>query len=432
MYKRLLSLAIPNIITNITIPLVGMADLVIVGLLGSDTLLAGIAIGTAMFNLLYWNFGFLRMGTSGLAAQAYGGRDFSEAAKILIRAVIVALLISVMLIALQRPLEWATLWFMEGSPAVESAAADYFRVRIWAAPATLSLYAFKGWFIGMQNSRLPMWVAIAINVVNVVMSYLCAVTFGGGIVGVAVGTVIAQWSGVVLAMVFLWRYYRRFFNRVSLGEHIVRQVFVGDKIRRFFVLNRDIFIRTLCLVAVFTYFTKASSAAGDTVLAANTLLLQLFTLFSYFMDGFAYAGEALAGRYYGAGSHTLLSRAVTVIFRVGFIVAILFSALYLFAGHYILMLFTGSATVLAEADNYIVWAAVVPVVGFAAFLWDGILVGMTLSKILRDAMLWSTVVFFAVYFALRSAMGNDALWLAFLVYLFLRGVIQYIYVRKKI
>lgn len=432
MYKRLLSLAGPNIISNITIPLVGMADLAIVGLLGSDMLLGGIAIGTAMFNLLYWNFGFLRMGTSGLAAQAYGARDFGEASRVLIRAAFVAIVISLILLALQLPLEWGTLWFMEGSVEVESAAAEYFRIRIWAAPATLSLYSLKGWFIGMQNSKTPMWVAIIINVVNVIMSYLCAITWGGGIAGVAVGTVIAQWSGVVVAVYLLYRYYGRFFSPSVLGRDIVSKVLDGVKLRRFFVLNRDIFIRTLCLVAVFTYFTKASSAAGDVTLAANTLLLQLFTLFSYFMDGFAYAGEALAGRYYGAGNRALLRVAVRAIFRVGAVVAICFGVLYLFAGEYILMIFTDSPTILNEASNYIVWAAVVPVVGFAAFLWDGVLVGMTLSRILRDAMLISTVVFFVTYYVLVSSLGNSALWVAFLVYLFLRGVIQFLYVRHKI
>ncbi|MEG1371674.1 MAG: MATE family efflux transporter [Mucinivorans sp.] len=427
MIRKIVHLAIPNIISNITIPLVGMVDLAIVGAMGSTTLLGGIAIGTAIFNLLYWNFGFLRMGTSGLTAQAYGRRDFVEIQRVLMRSLTVACAIAALILALQVPLADLILRFMDSSPAVESAAREYFFYRVWAAPATLSLYAFKGWFIGMQNSRSPMWIAIFINVINVIASLVLAFPLGMGLAGVALGTAVAQWSGAGLAIVMLVKYYGRYFDIYRLFEG----VFEPRSLAMFFRLNRDIFIRTLCLVAVFTYFTKASSSMGNITLAANTLLLQLFTLFSYFMDGFAYAGEALAGRYTGSRNAGRLHRTVSAIFKVGATVAVVFSLLYLFGGQYILMIFSPEASVMEAAMASMNYVAMVPVIGFAAFLMDGLLVGMTRSKVMRDAMLIATALFFGLYFALVGTLGSSALWIAFLSYLAARGGLQVLLVRHR-
>lgn len=423
-----MALAGPNIISNITIPLVGMADLAIAGALTGEGMLGGVAIGTAIFNLLYWNFGFLRMGTSGLTAQAYGGRMFTEVSRILVRAVAVALAISAVILVIQVPAEWAAMKFMSGSTAVERVASEYFFVRIWAAPATLSLYAFKGWLIGMQNSRTPMWIAIVINVVNIGASIFCAFTLSMGVAGVALGTVIAQWSGLGLALFFVARYYGRFFNLKRLFEGVM----IRHKLREFFVLNRDIFIRTLCLAWVFTYFTKASSILGDTTLEANALLMQLFTLFSYFMDGFAYAGEALSGRYYGAGNVPMLRRTVKSLFVIGLLVSVIFSGLYAAFGHHVLLIFTSSEAVLDRAAQFMPYAAAVPVISFAAFLMDGILVGMTHAKIMRNAMLIATALFFGIYFALREVLFTDALWIAFLTYLLARGAMQWVLARRQL
>ena len=325
MNRKILALAIPNIVSNVTVPLLGMVDLGIVGRLGDDALIGGIAVGGTLFNFLYWNFSFLRMGTSGLTAQAYGARDFREAARVLVRALCVAGTVALLLWALQQPILHGAMYVMEGSEAVEQAARRYFLVRIWAAPATLALYALTGWFIGMQNARAPMWIAIGINLVNIGAS-LAAVRLGGmGIEGVALGTVVAQWSGVLAALFVIRRYYGRFFDR-----SLVRQsgMLKWNVMRRFFRVNRDIFLRTVCLVAVFTYFTVASTRMGDTLLAVNTLLLQLFTLFSYLMDGFAYAGEALAGRYYGARNLSQLRRAIRGLLGWGTGVMLLFTLLY--------------------------------------------------------------------------------------------------------
>ncbi len=430
MYNKILSLSIPNIISNITIPLVGMVDLVVVGMLQSDVMLSGIAIGTAIFNMLYYALAFLRMGTSGVTAQAYGRKDFSQMSIVLMRGTALAFLLSLLILIFSPLIESASLWFMDASSQVEAAASSYFRIRIWAAPATLSLYVYQGWFIGMQNARTPMWVALIINVINIVLSYVFAITLSLGLDGVAYGTLIAQWAGVLVALFAVIRYYGKVFKRGKIGKHSIAEIIDREKLKAFFTLNSNILIRTLCLVMVFTYFTKASSSQGDTLLAANTILMQLFTLFSYFMDGFAYAGEALSGKYYGAGSQTMLSRAISCLFRIGALMAVVFSLGYFFFGANILTIFNPSEVVFTAASDYMLWAALVPLCGFAAFLWDGILVGMTLSSLLRNSMLGATIVFFVVYFSLSWLLGNIALWIAFLLFLSTRGVLQWIYTRK--
>lgn len=429
MYKKLFSLAIPNIFSNITVPLVGMADLAIIGMLNSDISLAGIAIGTAIFNMLYWNFGFLRMGTSGLVAQAYGARDLKEGGDIFIRGISVAIIISSLMLILQLPIEYFAMWLMDGSEAVESAAASYFRIRIWAAPANMALYVFNGWFIGMQNSRIPMMTAISINIINISSSFLFAIIFEMGLEGVALGTLLAQWCGVIISASFLLSYYRRVFRGGWFSVDKLRAIFDYKKLVALFKINRDIFLRTVCLVLVFTYFTKASSSMGDSVLAANTLLMQLFTLFSYFMDGFAYAGEALAGRYYGARNLPLLNKAIGVIFKVGTVTALIFSILYMFWGGAILGFFTDSETVLSTAMDSLVWIVAVPIVGYIAFLWDGILVGMTKSEVMRNTMLVSTALFFGFYILLDWLGVDSVLWISFLIYLFSRGFLQWLMTR---
>ena len=289
MNRKILSLAIPNIVSNITIPLLGMVDMAIVGHLGDDALIGGIGIGTSVFNFIYWNFAFLRMGTSGLTAQSYGARNFPEITAVLVRALSVSLLAAVLLILFREPVGRLAFRMMDGTPHTMGYAAEYFYARIWAAPATVSLFAFQGWFIGMQNSRFPMYISIAINLVNILCCLWFALGLGWGITGVAWGTVVAQYTGLLLSVALWLRYYRRFGRYVDLRDSLRLRPMTA-----FFRINGDIFLRTACIVIVYTFFTAASSGMGDTLLAVNMLLMQLFTLFSYLMDGFAYAGEALA------------------------------------------------------------------------------------------------------------------------------------------
>lgn len=427
MNKRILHLAIPNIITNITVPLLGMVDIAIVGHIGDKTHIGAIAIGTMIFNFIYWNFGFLRMGTSGFTAQAYGARDFNEAMRILIRGVAIALCIAFVLLALQLPIGWFSLYIVDGSQAVEAFAYKYFRIRIWAAPATLGLYAIKGWFIGMQNARIPMFIAIAMNILNIVFSLFFVFTFNMPIEGVALGTVLAQYGGLLLAVILWMVYYRRFLRYVNLKDSLRL-----SEMKRFFKVNLDIFIRSLCLVSVFTFIPVAGAKMGDTVLAVNTLLMQFFTILSYVMDGFAYAGEALTGRYIGAKDKTALRLSVRLIFRWGFVLSIFFVLLYAFAGENLLWILTNDVSIIKHAHLFYWWVLFIPVAGYAAFLWDGIFIGATASKTMRNAMLISTSLFFIVYYSLVNRLDNNALWLALILFLMARGFIQWMFASKAI
>lgn len=438
MNKKILRLAIPNIITNITIPLLGMIDMAIVGHL-SRAHIGGITIGTAIFNLLYWNFGFLRMGTSGLTAQAYGARQSQEAVNILVRALTIAIGLAILLIVFQIPIAYGLLHFIGGEKDTQNLALIYFSIRIWAAPANLSLYAIKGWFIGMQNSRTPMWIAIFINIVNILFSLWFVFVLHYDMAGVAWGTVIAQYAGLLLALFFL-----RFHYHPILRSHWqFGKSMQWNAMKQFFLLNGDIFLRTLCLSIVFTFITAASAHINDDILAINALLLQFFTLFSYIMDGFAYAGEALVGRYIGAQNRIALLKTIRGLFRWGIILSAFFMFLYAFFGTFILSLFTNDTLLISAAGDYLWCIVVMPVTAFAAFLWDGIYVGATASKAMRNAMFVASVVFFAIYYAAQFLMKhgmvpstvmtqNICLWIAFLVYLSLRALMQWLLAEKNV
>ena len=441
MNRRILGLALPNIITNITVPLLGMVDTAIMGHLSEEGL-GAIAIGASLFNLIYWNFGFLRMGTSGITAQAYGARRWDEAVKTLVRACTIALGIALALIVLQWPIGLLVPVIFEGSDKVLAMALTYFQVRIWAAPATLGLYAIKGWFIGMQDSKTPMWIAIALNIVNILFSLLFVLVFHWDIVGVALGTVVAQYSGLAMGIVFLRRKWKAESGewKVEGGKmKTVKDALHWEKMKRFFKVNGDIFLRTVCLSAVFTFITAAGSHISDEVLAVNNLLMQFFTLFSYIMDGFAYAGESLVGRYIGAREAKNLRSAVRLLIVWGLVLTVVFTGAYAVGGEWFLAIFTDQQAVIDAAGVYLFWALIVPVCGFAAFLFDGIFIGATASRTMRNAMFVATAAFFAVYYGLKvlnapldTLTWNNILWTAFMVFLTLRGLLQWMRLRKDV
>ncbi len=417
MNRKILQLAVPSIISNITVPLLGLIDVAIVGHLGSTAYIGAIAVGGLLFNIIYWNFGFLRMGTGGMTSQAFGKRDLKEAVKVLVRSLCVGLSIACILLLLQYPIEKIAFRLIDATPEVKNGAGIYFRICIWGAPAVLGMYGFTGWFIGMQNSRFPMFISIAQNIVNI----LCSLFFVYGlhlkVEGVAFGTLIAQYSGLALAL-YLWaRYYGKLKKYIRLRSSLQRSA-----MRRFFSINSDIFLRTLCLVGVTAFFTSTGAKQGDVILAVNTLLMQLFTLYSYIMDGFAYAGEALAGRYIGAGNKPLLRRMVRILFRWGIGLALLFTLLYVAGGKSFLHLLTNDLSVIEAADAYFYWVLAIPLIGFAAFLWDGIFIGATATRSMFYAMLIASGCFFLIYYLFYPLMGNHALWMAFLIYLGGRGI----------
>lgn len=425
MNRRILRLAIPSIISNITVPLLGLVDVTIVGHLGATSYIGAIAVGGLLFNILYWNFGFLRMGTSGLTSQAYGRKDADAEVRVLVQAISVGLLSALAILLLQYPVERLAFRLLDTSAEVEQYAVAYFRVCIWGAPAVLAMYGFKGWFIGMQNSRFPMYIAIAVNIINILCSLCFVFVLGMKVEGVALGTVVAEWSGLLMAILLWLKRYGDLRMRIALRDSLH-----FSAMRRFFAVNRDIFLRTLCLIAVTTFFTSTGARQGDVILAVNTLLMQLFTLFSYIMDGFAYAAEALTGRYIGACNLRELKHAVRNLFGWGFGLSALFTLLYGIGGKKFLGLLTNDVQVIQVAGEYFYWVLAIPLAGFGAFLWDGILIGATATRQMLWAIVVAATLFFGIYYLFSGMTNNHMLWLAFLVYLFFRGFMMTIWGRQ--
>jgi MATE family, multidrug efflux pump len=418
MNKRILRLAIPNIISNISVPLLGMVDIAIVGHLESAAYIGAIAIGSMIFSFIYWGLGFLRMGTSGMTAQAYGARNLKESILVFSRAILVAITLGLILIILQIPIANFSFFLIEGSSEVEMYAREYFLIRIWAAPASIGLYAFTGWFIGMQNAKTPMYITIFINLINVGFSFWFVYGMGMKADGVALGTVCAQYIGLILSLGIFLLYYKKLNKYFSWKD-----TFDLIAIKRFFSLNRDIFIRTFCLIIALSFFTVKSAAINDEILAINTLLFQFFLLFSYFIDGFAHASEALVGKYIGAKNKTQLKILIKRLFFWGGIVSIPFTLIYLLAGKNILLLLTNNKEIIEMSSSYLIWIILIPILSYPAFLYDGIFIGATAGKAMRNAMLISTfAIFLPLYYLLKEPMGNHGLWLAFLIFLVTRGI----------
>lgn len=400
MNRKILQLAIPSIVSNITVPLLGLVDVAIVGHLGSASYIGAIAVGGMLFNMIYWIFGFLRMGTSGMTAQAYGKRDLTEVVRTLLRAVGVGLLISLGLWILQSPILRGAFVLIDATEEVKRWASLYFNICIWGAPAVLGLYGFAGWFIGMQNSRFPMFIAITQNIVNIVASLCFVFVLGMKVEGVALGTLIAQYAGLFMAFALWLKYYGRLKAYIDWNG-----LWGGEEMRRFFSVNSDIFFRTLCLVAVTTFFTSTGARQGDVILAVNTLLMQLFTLFSYIMDGFAYAGEALAGRFIGAKNDVGLRRCIRLLFLWGIGLSLSFTILYAFLGRDFLGLLTNDTSVIEASGDYFYWVLAIPLCGFSAFLWDGIFIGATATRQMLYSMLVASATFFIIYYLFYRSMG---------------------------
>ena len=424
--REILRLAVPSILANITIPLVGIVDTAIVGHLSDAAAIGGIAIGTMLFDLLYWNFGFLRVGTSGLTAQAYGRgvtgdglRATDECRKILTQSLTTALLAAMLIWAIQWLFVTAVLAVVPCSQAVADIAREYFFVRIWAAPATLMLFALKGWFIGMQDTRSPMAVDILVNVVNMLASYYLAVYTPAGIIGVAWGTICAQYSGLLLACVILVARYR--IGAVGLQE--IRAAMRWEEIRHMAHLNGNLFVRSLCFMVVYVGFAMLISKYGDVELAVGSIMMKLFMFFSFFVDGFAYAGEALVGKTYGEGKEEQrINSIVRSLFVWSIGVGLLFTIVYALWGKENIALMTNDAAVLGASMRYMGWLIAMPLVSALAFMWDGVYVGATAGVPLRNAMIWAALAFVAGYLATYRTCGAQALYIAYFAHLTARVV----------
>ena len=417
--RQILLIAIPCIVSNITVPLLGMIDMAIVGHMGSAVYIGAVAVGSMIFNLVYWLFGFLRMGSSGLTSQAFGRKDLSEVTKLLVRSTTIAMGIAMLLLFLQIPMKWVAFALIGPTDDVLPFASSYFDIVIWGAPAMLCLYSLSGWYIGMQNTRIPMLISIMQNIVNILASLTLVYVFGMKIEGVALGTVIAQYAGFIVALSLLHHYYGR------LKKYLVMQgIFIREAMGRLFQINRDIFLRTLCLVAVNLFFTSVGARNGAVILSVNAVLLQMYLFFSYFMDGFAYAGEALGGKTYGAKNTLAFRETLRRLWMWTLIVTSAFTILYICLGDWIVSILTDELQVMTSSSEYIFWVWLIPVAGAMAFIWDGIFIGLTATRGMLISSFISALVFFATYYLFRDTMGNHALWLAQIMYLAMRGIIQ--------
>ena len=426
--SQILRLAIPSILANITIPLVGIVDTAIVGHIANATYIGGIAIGTMLFDLLYWNFGFLRVGTSGMTAQAYGRGDGVECARLLTQSVSIALIGAAVLWLIQWLFVTAVLAIVPCSTEVAAFAREYFFIRIWAAPATLSLMAFKGWFIGMQDTVSPMITDIVVNVVNMTVSYVLAVYTPLGALGVAYGTLVAQFTGLLLALVICLFKYKTVVQEIVrlLCDKAIR--LFGDKeMKRFMSLNANLFVRSLCFMVVYVGFTSLASQYGDVELAVSTIMMKLFMLFSYFVDGFAYAGEALVGKEWGASrslasSPHRLVRIVRLLFAWSLGVGLLFTLLFAVWSEECYLAMTNNMEVLSRLGDYTLWLIAMPLVSTLAFMWDGVYAGATAGKQIRNAMIYAALGFVTCYLATYWWLGIQGLYIAYFAHLVARVV----------
>lgn len=428
MNKEILRLAIPNIISNLTVPLLGMVDMALMGRMGSPVYIGAIALGGIIFSVIYMGFGFLRMGTTGFTAQAYGRANKLDIGYALYRALAIALLIALLLIAFQKQLGWFSFLLLDGSDEVKALAADYFFIRIWAAPATLGLYAFMGWFVGMQNTLIPMYIAIVINLLNVGFNLVFVVWLGMDVDGVAWGTVLAQYSGLLLAIGFYLIKYQKYRIKLSIPLLIEKK-----ELTRFFKVNTDILIRTMLLILTLSFFTSKSAGIGDETLAINSIILQFFFLFSYFMDGFAYAGEALTGKFIGASNRQKLKQLIKKIFVWGLSLSLPFILLYALIPSLLIGLITNDLALIESSKAYHIWMLLIPITTFAAFIWDGIFVGATASAAMRNSMLIAVLlVFFPAWMLLHNLWENHGLWIAFHLFMLSRAVTMSLMARKAV
>lgn len=441
--RRILGIAIPSIVSNITVPLLGLADVAVTGHMGAETADAGslsaasyvgaIAVGGMLFNVIYWMFAFLRMGTGGETAQAWGRRDLGYVLLLLVRGLLLALALAVLLMVMSPLVRDAAFLYIAPEADVAALARTYYNICIWGAVPALSLFVLNGWYIGMQNSRIPMLVAIAQNVLNIGASLFCVYALRMRIEGVALGTVLAQWAALCMALLLWIRYYGRLWTvwhkgLPSLGVLLRQALSPATASNR---QNGALFLRTMCLVVVHFMFVTAGASQGTVELAVNTLLMQFFTIFSYFMDGFAYAGEALVGKSVGAGNFAMYRSVVDRLFVWGGGLALLFALMYYVAGADFMSMLTDDSVVLSRAADYRYWTVLLPLCGVASFLWDGVYIGAMAPRLMLLSMASSMVLFLMGYCWLVPAYGNHGLWISFLSYLACRGLLQTC-TRKKI
>ncbi|MBR4827130.1 MAG: MATE family efflux transporter [Bacteroidales bacterium] len=441
--REILRLSVPSIFANLTVPLVGIVDTALAGHLTGGSAAAyigGISVGSMLLNLLYWNFFFLRTGTGGLTAQAFGRQDPHGSARIFVRGIGLAVGLSLLLLLLQRPLVRLGMLLVGATPEVCDLALRYFLIRIWAAPATIGLMVFRGWFVGMQDSMSSMWTDLVVNGVNIAASVVLSfgiLGWGGmGFDGIPTGTVVAQYAGLAFAVLTCTLKYRKVLGTVAWSD--LGDIFHWSQMRPFLKMNSNLVGRSLCFTAIYMGYTIIAATFGDMLLACSSIMMQLLMIFSYFTDGFAYAGEALSGRFIGARDEPMLRRTVRFVFLWSLGVAVLFIGVYYVMGVPVLHFFSSDQAVVDACSTFLPWLLIMPPVGCAAFTWDGIYLGATEAGSLFTSMLGAMIGFLGVWFAFSGLVppGSDAclhlLLAAYFVHLAFRAFWLSVLYKRKI
>jgi len=416
-HRDVWSLAGPMVLSNLTVPLVGLVDTAVMGHMSDAWYLGAVALGALIFSFIYWGFGFLRMGTTGLTAQAFGRDDGDELRAIFARAMVLVAIFALLLWVLQTGIRELSFWLLEASNQVETAAIVYFDIRIWSAPATLATYVLIGWFLGMQDARSPLYILLLVNVSNMVLDLFFVLGLDMGVAGVALASVIAEYLGVAMGVFLLSK---------ALAQHPGRwtwqKILCADKIRQTMLLNQNIFIRTLCLVFSFAFFTAQGAKHGDVILAANAILMNFQTFMAYALDGFAHAAEALVGRAVGKRHYQDFRRAVFTAGVWSLLIAVVFSLVYFLFGQWIIDLMTTIPDVRQATYLFLPWLIISPLVSVWSYLFDGVFIGSTRSAEMRNTMLVSTVVFFLPAWYFLQPWGNHGLWAALLIFMVARAM----------
>lgn len=425
MNKKILALAIPNIISNISVPLVSAVDTMLMGHLDSAHL-AALGIVSMIFVFLYGTMNFLRMGTTGISAQAHGRKDDRTIALTLYRALLLSGLFAAALLLFQGPLSQVSFYLMNIETGYIDYAQQYFDLRIWTAPAVFMLYALTGWFFGMQNALYPLLITLFVNVVNIVSSIYFVTVLDMGISGAAYGTILGQYAGLSLALLLLLRY------KMRLHLYPLSSILMRSELGRFLHVNKEIFIRTTALTFTFAFFYSQAAAESKETLTVMILLLQFIIWFAYSLDGFANAAESLVGKYYGAKDWQNFHKAIRYLFGWGIGFSLFYMLAYGLFGEALLHLYTDQQEIIADTLPFLPFVVIVPLLSFAAFIWDGVFIGMTAAKSLKNAILLSTVLFLGLFYLTRGTNFAYALWINFLLFFLFRGAIQtWMFYRRK-
>ena len=416
-HQQIWQIAFPMMISNISTPLLGLVDTAVMGHLNSASYLGAVALGGVIFTFIYWGFGFLRMGATGVAAQAYGNNDYDEIRAIIGRSFFLATTISILVLLLQNPIKLFGFYLIESSEIVEKQASRYVGIRIWSTPATLGSYILIGVFLGLQNAKTPLLFIILTNFCNIALDIVFVVILKMDINGIALATVIFEYLGFIVGLILLHSKLKKHPGRWDLN--LIKNT---TNLKKMLLTNNNIFIRTLCLIFTFAFFTAQSAKFGELILAANSILLQFQVFIAYALDGFAHAAESLVGKAIGSRDNSLLRKTIKTTMLWSVSVAVIFSLAYLFFGQELINLLTDIEPVRREAYRYLPWVVAPPPIAVWCYLLDGIFIGATLSKEMRDMMLFSTMFFFFPVWYMTQPLENNGLWLTVIIFLLARGI----------